>query len=149
MKYEELQAELVSAMKQKNKVRKNVIADMMTCAKNMAIEAGNKDNITEDIVNRAILKSEKMCQDQIDSCPNNRPDLMEGFQLCMTYIQELKPPMLNALAVKEIILGLVDDIDLDSINKGGLMKIVMPELKGKADGKTISAMVDEVLREWA
>ena len=32
------------------------------------------------------------------------------------------------------------------LNKGSLMKAVMPKLKGKADGKAISKIVDSVLK---
>jgi len=63
MTFEALHQELVKSMKDKNRVRKNIIADMITCAKNMAIEQGCKDDITEEIVNAAILKSKKICQE--------------------------------------------------------------------------------------
>ena len=74
MTFKELQAAMIAAMKEKNRVKKEVIADMVACAKNMAIEKGCKDNITDEIVAAAILKSKKMCQDQIDTCPASRPD---------------------------------------------------------------------------
>mgnify|MGYP003292360432 CR=1 FL=1 len=45
--------------------KKEVIADMVACAKNMAIAQGCKDEITEQIVMDAILKSKKICQEQI------------------------------------------------------------------------------------
>ena len=38
MTFKELQAAMVAAMKEKNRVKKEVIADMVACAKNMAIE---------------------------------------------------------------------------------------------------------------
>ena len=38
MKLEQLQSVLTQAMKEKNRVKKTVIADMVACAKNMAIE---------------------------------------------------------------------------------------------------------------
>ena len=59
MTFKELQAAMVAAMKEKNRVKKEVIADMVACAKNMAIEKGCKDNITDEIVAAAILKSRK------------------------------------------------------------------------------------------
>ena len=67
MKIEKLQADMITAMKTKNKVKKEVLADMITCAKNMAIEKKQKDNISEEIVNAAILKAKKTCQEQIDT----------------------------------------------------------------------------------
>ena len=61
MKIIELQDKLTQSMKEKNRVKKTVIADMVACAKNMAIEKGCKDNIPEEIVDAAILKSKKIC----------------------------------------------------------------------------------------
>ena len=137
----ELQAKLVKAMKEQNRVKKTVIADMLTCAKNMAIEKGCKDNITDDIVDAAILKSKKMCQEQIDTCPANRPDLLEAYTVCMGYINELAPKMMSEDEVRAAIRDIIDGVEV--VNKGAAMKLVMPVLKGKADGKVINKVVSE------
>ena len=141
MTFEQLQSALTQAMKEKNRVKKTVIADMVACAKNMAIEKGCKDNITEEITDAAILKSKKICQEQIDTCPANRPDLMEGFQLCMTYIDELAPKMMSEDEVREAVKDILTGVEVS--NKGAAMKLIMPALKGKADGKIINKIVSE------
>ena len=137
----ELQAKLVKAMKEQNRVKKTVIADMLTCAKNMAIEKGCKDNITNNIVDAAILKSKKMCQEQIDTCPANRPDLLEAYTVCMGYIDELAPKMMSEDEVRAAVRDIIDKVEV--ANKGAAMKLIMPELKGKADGKVINKIVSE------
>ena len=141
MTFDQLQSAMMQAMKEKNRIKKEVIADMVTCAKNMAIEKGCKDNITEEIVTAAILKSKKVCQEQIDTCPANRPDLMEGFQLCMTYIDELAPKMMSEDEVREAVKDILTGVEVS--NRGAAMKLVMPVLKGKADGKIINKIVSE------
>ena len=137
----ELQAKLTEAMKEKNRVKKTVIADMLTCAKNMAIEKGCKDNITDEIVDAAILKSKKICQEQIDTCPANRPDLLEAYTVCMGYIDELAPKMMSENEVRIIVENLFSPAT--SLSKGLFMKEVMAKLKGKADGKLINRIVSE------
>lgn len=144
MTYEQLQKELQQSMKDKNRVRKNVIADMITCAKNMAIAKGTKDNITEEIVDAAILKSKKICAEQIATCPDYRPDLMEGFKLCMTYIEELAPKMMDEEETRKAVYHIIATVDIQEDTKGALMKAVMPRLKGKADGKLINKIVTEI-----
>ena len=149
MTFKELQAAMIAAMKEKNRVKKEVIADMVAYAKNMAIEKGCKDNITDEIVAAAILKSKKMCQDQIDTCPANRPDRLEAYNLCMTYINELAPKMMTEEEVLKVVKEWFEKVSVlykDNVNKGAFMKIIMSELKGKADGKVISAAVDKVLK---
>lgn len=148
MTFKELQTAMVAAMKEKNRVKKEVIADMVACAKNMAIEKGCKDNITDEIVTAAILKSKKMCQDQIDTCPANRPDRLEAYNLCMTYINELAPKMMTEEEVLKVIKKEIVQFSInreDKFNKGSFMKFIMPKLKDKADGKTISTAVDKVV----
>lgn len=144
MTYEQLQKELQQSIKDKNRVRKNVIADMITCAKNMAIAKGTKDNITEEIVDAAILKSKKICAEQIATCPDYRPDLMEGFKLCMTYIEELAPKMMDEEETRKAVYHIIATVDIQEDTKGALMKAVMPRLKGKADGKLINKIVTEI-----
>jgi hypothetical protein len=144
MTFEALQNELVKSMKERNRIRKNVVADIVTCAKNMAIAAGTKDNITEEIVNAAILKSKKTCQEQIDTCPTNRLDLLGMYKVCMSYIDEFAPKMMT----EDEILYKITEIFHDDIpvNKGLIMKTIMPELKGKADGRLINKVVTELLK---
>ena len=141
MTFVELQNKLVEAMKEKNRVKKTVIADMVACAKNMAIEKGCKDNITEEITDAAILKSKKICQEQIDTCPTNRPDLLEAYTVCMEYINELAPKMMS----EEEVRIAVDEIlsSATNLSMGLAMKEVMAKLKGKADGKLINKVVKE------
>ena len=143
MTFAELQNKLVEAMKEKNRVKKTVIADMVAGAKNMAIEAGCKDNITDEIVAKAILKSKKMCQEQIDTCPENRPDLLEDFKVCMGYIDELAPKMMTAEEIRPIIRELIKTNQVTT--KKDTMPLVMAALKGKAEGKVINMVVTEEL----
>ena len=147
MTFNELQAAMTSAIKEKNRVKKTVIADMITCAKNMAIEKGCKDNITDEITNAAILKSKKICQEQIDTCPANRPDILEGYNLCMSYINELAPKMMTEEEVRAAVYHILATVDIFEDSKGAVMKAVMPRLKGKADGKIINKVVTEILNK--
>ena len=143
MTFVELQNKLVEAMKEKNRVKKTVIADMVACAKNMAIEKGCKDNITEEITDAAILKSKKICQEQIDTCPTNRPDLLEAYTVCMGYINELAPKMMSAEEIRLIIREIIKTNQVTT--KKDTMPLVMTALKGKAEGKVINMIVTEEL----
>lgn len=56
MTIEALGEQMITAMKVGNKFTKEVLSSVLSTAKNMAIEKGCKDNISEEIVNAAILK---------------------------------------------------------------------------------------------
>ena len=140
----------MTAMKERNRVKKDVIADMVACAKNMAIEKGCKDNITDEIVKEAILKSKKRCQEQIDTCPANRSDLLEAYTICMGYINEFAPKMMDEEEIKTFLIKEIINMNLDGSqpwNKGVIMKSIMPKLKGKADGKLINKTVEDFIKK--
>jgi len=56
MTIETLQNEMIVAMKQGNKFEKNVISGLIAQIKKAAIDAGCRDNITEEFVNRKFFK---------------------------------------------------------------------------------------------
>ena len=80
MKFEQLQKDMMTAMKARDKVRKDAISVLVSAAKKVAIDEGCRDNITEEIVDRVILKEVKSVKEQIDACPDSREDLKQEYQ---------------------------------------------------------------------
>lgn len=145
MTLEEMQSELIKAMKSKNKTHKAVVSDVISTAKNIAIEQKCKDNISEEIVDKAILKIKKIYQEQIDTCPTERIELLEQYKERMEYIELYAPKMMTATEVETTILYLITCEDIP-FAKGPLMKAAMARLKGKAEGKIISEIVEKILK---
>lgn len=54
MTIETLREQMITAMKAGNKFKKEVLSSVLSTAKNMAIEKGCKDNISEEIAKAAI-----------------------------------------------------------------------------------------------
>lgn len=140
MEMETLQKEMIAAMKARDKVRKDAISGLVSAAKKAAIDEGCRDDIKEELVNRVILKELKTVKEQIDSCPESRQDLKEEYQVRYDIYQEFAPAMMSEEEVEKFITEKFADV-LASKNKGMIMKNVMPELKGKADGKVINQVV--------
>ena len=144
MEFKELQAAMIAAMKAKDKERKETISLLVSAAKAIAIDNGCREDIPEDMVNQAILKEIKTVKEQLDSCPADRTDLKEEYERRYFVMSEFAPKMLSAEEVKDIILSKYADV-VESKNKGMIMKNVMPEFKGKADGKVVQQVVAELL----
>lgn len=140
MQMETLQKEMIAAMKARNKVRKEAISGLVSAAKKAAIDEGCRDDIKEELVNRVILKELKTVKEQIDSCPESRQDLKEEYQTRYDIYKEFAPAMMSADEVEAVLKEKFADV-IASGNKGMIMKTVMPELKGKADGKVINQVV--------
>lgn len=145
MTLKQLQDEMVAAMKSGNKDRKDAISSLISAAKNLAIAEKRKDDIGEDIVDKAILKEQKTVKEQIDSCPAERADLLEKYKLRYAIIGEFAPQMMTEDEIINILKTKFSDV-IATGNKGAVMKAVMAELKGKADGKLINQCVATLMK---
>lgn len=140
MQMEQLQKDMIAAMKAKDKPRKEAISSLVSDVKKAAIDAGCRDDIKEDMVDQVILKELKTVKEQIDTCPAEREDLKAEYQFRYDVIQEYAPSLMSEEEIRNFIMEKFADIVAQK-NKGMIMKNVMPELKGKADGKLINQVV--------
>lgn len=147
MTIEKIRTDMVESMKENNKFKKEVLSSIISTATNMAIDKGCKDNITEEIVSAAILKELKTANEMLDTCPSDRLEQLEEFTLRIEILKEIAPKMMDKEEIQKCIIQIAgeNNIELTTKNKGQLMKVVMPQLKGKADGKLVNNVVQEVL----
>ena len=143
MQLEQLRKDMITAMKAKDKQRKDSISSLVEAVKKAAIDAGCRDDVPEEMVDRIILKEMKTVKEQIDSCPEGREDLKTEYQARFDVIKTYAPTMMSEAEVKKTITEKYADI-VATKNKGQIMKAVMAELKGKADGKVINQVVSDL-----
>ena len=142
MTLEALQKEMIAAMKAKDKVRKDAISNLIAAVKKYGIDNGVRNDITEEMTDAVILKELKAAKEQIDTCPADRTELIEEYTAKYNIINEFAPVQMSAEEVKAVLTEKFADV-IATKNKGMIMKTVMAELKGKADGKVINAVVAE------
>ena len=146
LQIEQIKKDMMEAMKEKNQEKKNAIASLVDAAKKIVIDkGGDRVNIPDDIVNQVVLKELKTIKEQIDSCPADRTDLLDEYKKRYAYVEAYEPKLMS----KDEILKLVNEKFSDIVatkNKGQIMKNIMPELKGKADGKLINEIVEELCK---
>ena len=145
MTFEKLHADMVAAMKARDKERKNVISTLIADVKKAAIDAGTREDIPEELVDKVILKSLKTAKEQVDTCPDDRTELKAEYQYNYDVISEYAPKMMSEDEIRAFLFSEYSDV-ISSKNKGQIMKVVMPALKGKADGKVINAVVAELCK---
>ncbi|MCR5580968.1 MAG: GatB/YqeY domain-containing protein [Pseudobutyrivibrio sp.] len=145
MQFETLQKDMVAAMKARDKARKDAISSLVSDVKKAAIDAGTRENIGDDLVDQVILKSLKTAKEQLDTCPVDRTDLKEEYQFRYDVIKEYAPEMMSEDEIRKFLSENFAEV-IASKNKGGIMKEVMPALKGKADGKAINMIVAELCK---
>lgn len=145
MTLEKLQKDMIAAMKARDKERKDSISSLVSAVKKVGIDNGCRDNIPEDIVDSVILKEIKSVKEQIDTCPADRTDLLEQYKARYDVFNEYAPKLLSEDEVRDILTTKFADV-IATKNKGQIMKAVMAELKGKADGKVINQVVVELCK---
>lgn len=140
MELSTLQADMIAAMKARDKDKKDAISSLVSAVKKVAIDEGCREDVPAELVDRVIIKELKTAKEQLDTCPAERTDLKEEYQFRYDVISSYAPKMLSADEVKAIIEEKFAEI-VATKNKGQIMKAVMGELKGKADGKVINEVV--------
>ena len=145
MKFDVLQKEMIAAMKARDKARKDSISALVSATKKLAIDGGCREDIPEEMVDQAIMKEMKSVKEQIDTCPADRTELLEEYKARLAVYEEFAPKMLSEEEVKAIINEKFADV-VATKNKGQIMKAVMGELKGKADGKVINQVVSDLCK---
>ena len=142
---EALRKDMVAAMKAKDKVTKEAVSALIAAVKKAAIDEGCRDEIKSDLVDRVILKELKTVKEQLDTCPESREDLKAEYQARYDVIAKYAPKQMDAAEVKAYLEEKFADV-IATKNKGQIMKAVMADMKGKADGKVINQVVAELCK---
>lgn len=140
MKFEELQKELIAAMKAKDKLKKDAVSSLVAAVKRVAIDEGIRDNITDELVDRVILKEVKSLKEQIDTCPEDRADLLEEYTAKFNIVNTYAPKLMSEAEIEEFLKANCAEL-IQQKNKSMIMRTAMGQLKGKADGKLINQIV--------
>ena len=145
MKFEDLRKDMVTAMKEQNKEKKDAISSLIDATKKVAIDKGVRDNITDDLVNQVVMKELKSIKEQIDTCPLDRTDLLTQYKNRFAFLEAYAPKLMSKDEILKVINDKFSEV-VSTKNKGQIMKNIMPEFKGKADGKLINEIIEELCK---
>ncbi|MEK7651909.1 MAG: GatB/YqeY domain-containing protein [Patescibacteria group bacterium] len=141
---EQIDADLKAAMIAKDQTTLDTLRMLRARIKNEEIAKG-KDSTDEDII--SVLGSEvKKRKDSVTAyTQGNRPELAEKEQSEITVLQKYLPAQLSEQEVTQIITEALAGQTFQASEFGKAMALVMPKLKGKADGSLISKILKEKL----
>lgn len=142
---ERLMADLKDAMKNKDKLRKDVITMVRAAIKQKEVDERVEldDADIENIISKQ-LKEKKSSIEEFKK--GNRQDLVDQTKAEIEILLKYLPEQLSDEELKEIIKKVIDENEITSMKDiGKLMKNVMPLIKGKADGKQVNIIAKELL----
>ncbi|MCI8535422.1 MAG: GatB/YqeY domain-containing protein [Hungatella sp.] len=141
-KIDVVRAAMVQAMKSKDKDKKDALSMLLSALKNAEID--KRSLLTEDEENAIVKKEIKQCQETYDSAPSDRTDIKEEAALRIAVYKEFAPEDMSVEQIKEVIQSVLEELGIEKpapADKGKIMKILMPKVKGKADGKVVNEVL--------
>jgi len=137
--------EMVVAAKAKDKIRLSAIRMLKTALHNKEIELIRPLTESETLqILSAIVKQRKDSIEQF--ARGGRTDLVEKEEAELKVVQEFMPVQMTDNDVDNVIRKAIADAGAVSVkDMGKVMKVLMPQLTGKADGKMVGEKVKELL----
>lgn len=141
-KADEVRKAMVAAMKAKDKERKDSLSMLLSALKNKAID--KREDLTEAEENEVVLKEIKQTKETLEMTPADRTDIIEECSKRIAVYEEFAPKMLNEDEIKTVIDGVLKELEIETPtgkDKGRIMKVLMPKVKGIADGKLVNQIL--------
>jgi len=145
--FEQISKDIMTAMKARDAVRTNTLRNI----KKEFIEAktapGSTGDLTDGDALKIIAKMVKKGKDAADIfLQNNRQDLADEELAQVKVMEEYLPKALSEDEVKAAIKNLIAEVGATGMkDMGKVMGMATKALAGQAEGKTISAVVKELL----
>jgi hypothetical protein len=142
---DQLNNDLKDAMKSKDKLRTETLRGLKSAIKYAEIEAGT-DFGDEDVL-AVIGRQAKQRRDSIAEFEKaRRTDLVEKETAELAILEQYLPAQLSEAEIKEKAEVVIAELGVsDMKGMGQVMKSLMAELKGQADGKIVNQVVRELL----
>lgn len=137
-------ADLKEAMKARDQVRIDTLRSALSAFSYRRIEAGRELEENEQI--EVVRKLVKQRTDSIEEFrKGNRQDLVDKETRERELLDALLPPQKSVDDLRPIVRDAIAALPEEQRNQGAAMKVLMPSLKGEADGNTIRRLVVEEL----
>ncbi|MEL7646738.1 MAG: GatB/YqeY domain-containing protein [Sedimentibacter sp.] len=143
---EKLMEDLKEAMKSKSKVKKDVVTMVRAAVKQREVDE-RVELADADIVD-IIAKQIKQKKDSIpDFEKGNRQDLIDLTNEEIKILLEYLPPQLSDEELDSIVKQAIDETGAQTKKDlGKVMALIMPKVKGKADGKHVNEIVAKYIK---
>ncbi|HUN23953.1 MAG TPA: GatB/YqeY domain-containing protein [Anaerolineales bacterium] len=136
--------ELKNAMRSGDSFRKDVIRNAQAAVKQIEID----ERITlDDAGILKVLQKEIKSQREViaDAEKAARPDLVDEAERKIAVLQEFLPKQLSEEEITALVRPIVQELGGSPV-MGDVMKKLLPQVQGKADGKLVSQVVQKVLK---
>lgn len=144
---EKIDKDYIMAMKEKDEVKVNTLRMIKSAVKNYLIEKIKKEATEEDVLG-VIAKQIKQRRDSIEEFKKgNRPDLVQKEERELKILEGFLPAQLSPAELEAVVNKVLQSSGASTkADMGKVMKLVIEETKGRADGKAVSSLVASKLK---
>ncbi len=138
---ENIKKDYIEALKSKDEVKVNTLRLLVSEIKNKEIELRTSgQEVTDEVVLAVLQKEVKKRRESSEIfSTNKRQDLADSENAEIAVIEQYLPKQLSNEDIEREIMRIKSESNATDFNS--LIKLVMPVLKGKADGKLVSELV--------
>ncbi len=148
--HEQIKGEVKKAMLEKNQVKLGVVRGILSAFTNELVAKKHKpDELLGDEEAIAVIRRlAKQRQDSIGQFKNGgRADLAEQEEAELACLETYLPKLMSRDEIKKLAEAKKAELGVSAKGDAGkLTGALMKELKGKADGADVKAVVDELLK---
>ena len=143
----QLQADLIAAMKAKDEVKTGVLRMVKAAILKYEVSGDRKEATDADILN-IINKEIKSRKDSVEQFTGgNRMDLADKENAEIKVLEAYMPPQMSEDEVKQVVLEVMNSTGATSkADIGKVMGPVMAKVKGLADGGMVNKIVGSLLK---
>ncbi len=140
--------DLKDALRNKKSLELSVLRMLQSALKNKEIEK-NKEELTDDDVVSVVGAEIKKRRDAAKEYEKvNRPDAADQEKAEIEILLRYMPEQMGEDEIRSLVKNAVEETQAEGIKDiGKVMKVIMPQVKGKADGQVVNSIVREELGE--
>ena len=138
-KIDEVRADMVKAMKAGDKESKETLSMLLAALKNKAID--KRSDLTAEEETQVILKEIKQSKETLEMTPADRTEIIDECNKRLAVLEQYAPKMMDEAEIRAVIDATLSEVGIEAPeakDKGKIMKVLMPKVKGKADGKLVN-----------
>jgi len=137
--------DMKTAMKEKDTIKKNAVQMVRSAV--LQVEKDNHVTLDDDGIIEVVAKEVKKRKDSLsvyEQC--GRQDLIDDLNSEINVLLAYLPTQLTEAEVEQIVSKAITETNATSAkDMGKIMQVVMPQIKGRSDGKVVNQIVKKLL----
>ncbi|MES0329596.1 MAG: GatB/YqeY domain-containing protein [Dehalococcoidales bacterium] len=144
---EKLADDVKQALRQGDKQKVSCLRLLLAAVKNA--EIARQTELSDTDVLGVIVKQAKQCRESIDAFKKgDRPDLVAQEEAELAILEAYLPQQMTPQEISDTVSKVIAEVGAEGPgDMGRVMAKLMPQLKGRADGRQVNAIVSELLKK--